>query len=177
MTKSEVLPAESNVDQIGIVVRDVKAIATKLYDLFGIGPFRVLEWPIEGIDPESTYHGQPREYRLRLGFARTGATQIELIEPLDDQSIWSDFLETNGPGLHHFRVTVANFEEMVDALEAAGLKNIASGTGAHVGSKWAYFDTADLLDGFFIELRTRLDGASGEGQWATPGTEIRVDEP
>jgi methylmalonyl-CoA/ethylmalonyl-CoA epimerase len=166
------LPAEASIDQIGIVVRDVQAMAETLYRTLGIGPFRLMEWPLQGIDPQSTYHGQPRSYRIRLGFARAGAAQIELVQPLDDQSIWSDFLASHGPGLHHFRITVTNFDETVEGLHAAGFKNIASGTGAHIGSKWAYFDTADLLEGIVIEVRTRLEGADGEGRWATEGTQL-----
>jgi Glyoxalase/Bleomycin resistance protein/Dioxygenase superfamily len=150
----------------------LQSIAETLYQTLGIGPFRLMDWPIPGIDPQSTYHGQPRSYHIRLGFARAGATQIELVQPLDDQSIWSDFLASHGPGLHHFRITVTNFDETVAALEAAGFKNIASGTGAHVGSKWAYFDTAALLEGIVIEVRTRLEGADGEGRWATEGTQV-----
>jgi hypothetical protein len=172
MTAIDPIPSGASVDQIGIVVRDVQAMAEKLNQILGIGPFRVMEWPIEGIDPQSTYHGEPRRYRIRLGFARAGAAQIELIEPLDDQSIWSDFLASHGPGLHHFRITVTNFDETVAALQAAGFKNIASGTGAHVGSRWAYFDTADLLEGIVIEVRTRLEGSDGEGKWASEGTRV-----
>jgi hypothetical protein len=172
MTDIPPVPTGASVDQIGIVVRDVQAMAENLYHTLGIGPFRLMEWPIPGIDPQSTYHGEPRSYRIRLGFARAGAAQIELVEPLDDQSIWSDFLASHGPGLHHFRITVANFDETVAALEAAGFENIASGTGAHVGSRWAYFDTASLLEGIVIEVRTRLDGADGEGRWATEGTHL-----
>jgi hypothetical protein len=107
-----------------------------------------------------------------LGFARQGSTQIELIEPLEGQNIWSDFLDTNGPGLHHFRLVVSDFDNKVTELEKAGIKNIASGTGAHIGSKWAYFDTSELLNGIVIELRMRLEDADGEGQWATEGDEI-----
>ena len=172
MVEKNLIPMDGNVDQIGIVVRDLHAMADNLYRLLGIGPFRILEWPIDGIDPESTYHGEPRQYRLLLGFARQGATQIELIEPLEGQSIWSDFLENHGPGLHHFRLVVSDFDEKVSALEKAGIQKIASGTGAHIGSKWVYFDTADLLNGIVIELRTRLDDADGEGHWAAEGDEI-----
>jgi len=170
MTPTPPILIGASIDQVGIVVRDVQAMAETFYQTLGIGPFRLMEWPIPGIDPQSTYHGQPRSYRARLGFARAGAAQIELIEPLDDQSIWSDFLASHGPGLHHFRFTVANFDETVAALQAAGFKNIASGTGAHVGSRWANFDTADLLEGIVIEVRTRLEGTDGEGKWATEGT-------
>jgi hypothetical protein len=163
------IPIDVNVDQVGIVVRDLRQMAENLHILLGIGPFRIFEWPIEGIDPESTYHGEPEHYRIRLGFARQGATQIELIEPIEGPNIWSDFLDINGPGIHHFRIVVSDFDGKVDQLEEAGFKKIASGTGAHIGSKWAYFDTADLLNGIVIELRARLDEADGEGQWATEG--------
>ena len=172
MTATPPIPVDASVDQIGLVVRDAQAMAETLYQTLGIGPFRLMDWPIPGIDPQSTYHGQPRSYRIRLGFARAGDAHIELVQPLDDQSIWSDFLASHGPGLHHFRITVANFDETVNALQAAGFKNIASGTGAHVGSRWAYFDTADLLEGIVIEVRTRLEGADGQGKWATDGTQV-----
>ena len=169
MVNNNPSPMDVNVDQIGIVVRNLQEMAENLYQLLGIGPFRTLEWPIAGIDPESTYYGEPEEYRLLLGFARQGATQIELIEPLDGQNIWSDFLNNHGPGIHHFGLVVSNFDEKIRQLKKAGFKIIASGTGAHVGSKWAYFDTSDLLNGIVIELRTRLDEADGEGHWATEG--------
>ena len=170
------LPFEDlNMDQVGVVVRDVRAVAETLGRLFGIGPFRILEWPIEGINPESTYHGQPEEYRLLLGFATIGRTQIELVQPLAGRSIWRDFLETHGPGLHHVRFTVPDFEEMVAYLEGAGVEKIASGTGAHIGSEWAYFDTGGYLDGVMVELRKRLEGPGGEGKWAGEGVQGAED--
>jgi hypothetical protein len=169
MAENKLVPMDVNVDQIGIVVRDLRVMAENLHRLLGIGPFRILEWPIEGIDPESTYHGEPEDYRILLGFARQGVTQIELIEPLEGQNIWSDFLDKNGPGIHHFRIVVSDFDKKVSELEEAGLKKIASGTGAHIGSEWVYFDTADLLNGIVIELRKRLDDEDGEGKWAAEG--------
>jgi methylmalonyl-CoA/ethylmalonyl-CoA epimerase len=171
MVENNLIPSDVNVDQIGIVVRDLHAMAENLYRILGIGPFRIMEWPIDGIDPESTYHGEPEQYRLLLGFARQGSTQIELIEPLEGRNIWSDFLDNHGPGLHHFRLVVTDFDEKVSALEKAGIENIASGTGALFGSKWAYFDTSKILDGIYIELRTHLAGENGEGQWAIEGDE------
>ena len=172
MFEKNPIPMDVNIDQVGIVVRDLHTMAENLYRILGIGPFRIFEWPIDGIDPESTYHGEPEHYRLLLGFARQGATQVELIEPLEGQNIWSDFLDDHGPGLHHFRLVVSDFDEQVRALEKAGIKKIASGTGAHIGSKWAYFDTTKILNGIFIELRTRLADANGEGQWAIGENEI-----
>ena len=165
MSENKFAEITPSIDQIGIVVRDLHAMIEMLNQLLGIGDFRVMEWPIEGIDPEATYHGNPGNYRLLLGFATVGKTQIEIVQPLEGQNIYSDFLETHGPGLHHIRVTVPDFDERIADLGVKGIENIASGTGVHIGSKWAYFDTSELLQGVVIELRKHLDAAGGEGHW------------
>ncbi len=165
MTSDSPLISGVELDQIGIVVTDLDAFTSELTRLFGIGPFRIMEWPVDGIDPQSTYHGQPADYRLRLAFATAGKVQIEVIQPLEGQNIYSDFLRDHGPGLHHFRLTIPGFEKGVEVLANDGIQNIASGTGVHVGSKWAYFDTTHNLEGVIVELRTRLEESGGEGQW------------
>ena len=165
MTETNAASIKPSVDQIGIVVRDLHGMVATLKMLLGIDDFRIMEWPIEGIDPKATYHGEPGNFKLLLGFATVGNTQLEIVQPLEGQNIYSDFLEEHGPGLHHFRLTVPDFEEKVKDLQANGIENIASGTGVHVGSEWAYFDTSKALQGVVVELRKSLEGAGGQGQW------------
>jgi hypothetical protein len=157
----------AELDQIGIVVHDLHSVTQELTRLFGIGPFRILEWPIEGVDPQATYHGQPANFRLLLAFVMVGRIQIEIVQPLEGQNIYSDFLRDHGPGLHHFRLSIPGFEQGVQAMIEAGIENIASGTGVHVGTKWAYFDTTRQVEGVVVELRTRLEEQGGEGRWLT----------
>ncbi len=168
MADESPLISDVELDQIGIVVNDLDSFTRELTRLFGIGPFRIMEWPIEGIDPQSTYHGRPGNYRLRLAFATVGKIQIEVVQPLEGQNIYSDFLKEHGPGLHHFRLTIPGFDKSVEAMINDGIQNIASGTGVHVGSKWAYFDTTSKLEGVTVELRTRLEETGGEGRWVEP---------
>jgi methylmalonyl-CoA/ethylmalonyl-CoA epimerase len=165
MADASPLISGADLDQIGIVVNDLQAFTQELSRLFGIGPFRIFEWPLEGVDPQATYHGQPANFRLLLAFVTVGKIQLEIVQPLEGQNIYSDFLRDHGPGLHHFRLTIPGFEKGVEALINDGIKNIASGTGVHVGSKWAYFDTTRNLEGVVVELRTRLEEGGGEGQW------------
>lgn len=165
MTDSTSLSSGAELDQIGIVVHDLHAVTQELTRLFGIGPFRIFEWPVEGVDPQATYHGQPGNFRLLLAFVTVGKIQIEIVQPLDGQNIYSDFLRDHGPGLHHIRLTVPGFEQAVTTLIETGIEKIASGTGVHVGSKWAYFDTTQQLEGVIVELRTKLEEAGGEGHW------------
>ncbi len=168
---------DGSIDQVGVVVRDARKVAERLYALLGAGPFRLMEYPIPGVDAQAIFRGEPAAYRVLLAFGQLGATQVELVQPLEGESIWSEFLAQHGPGLHHFRVTVSNFDETVQAWQDAGIEMIASGTGAHVGSRWAYFDTSAMLDGIVIELRKRMDETKGEGQWAAEGTQLGGEQP
>ena len=122
MTDSTSLIGNADLDQIGIVVHDLYAVTQELTRLFGIGPFRIFEWPLEGVDPQATYHGQPASFRLLLAFVTVGKIQIEIVQPLEGQNIYSDFLRDHGPGLHHFRLTVPGFEQGVAALTSGGTK-------------------------------------------------------
>jgi len=165
MTDKPSLISDADLDQIGIVVKDLHAFTQELTRLFGIGPFRIFEWPLDGVDPQATYHGQPGNFRLLLAFVTVGKIQLEIIQPLEGQNIYSDFLRDRGPGIHHFRLSIPGFDKGVEAMIRDGIENIASGTGMHVGSKWAYFDTNSKLEGVTVELRTRLEEAGGEGHW------------
>jgi methylmalonyl-CoA/ethylmalonyl-CoA epimerase len=162
----------STIDQIGMVVVDARQAAETLHRVFGLGPFRLIEWPIEGVDPEATYHGAPGSFRIRVAFAQVGAMQLELVEPVEGASIWSEFLQSHGPGLHHVRIAVPDFEQAASALEALGGPTVCSGRGFHVGSKWAYYDVSQILEGLVVEIRKSPDESSGEGAWAAEGRQI-----
>ncbi len=170
MSDETPLISGAELDQVGIVVNDLDAFTKELTRLFGIGPFRVMEWPVEGIEPQATYHGEPGNFRMLLAFATVGKVQIEVVQPLEGENIYSDFLREHGPGLHHFRLSVPGFEKSVEAMVSQGIQNISSGTGVHVGSRWAYFDTTHNLDGVIVELRTRLDEHGGAGKWVNTDT-------
>lgn len=146
----------ANADQVGIVVKDLDAAMDQFKLLLGVENFDVVDWPKPGTDPESTYYGKPAQFKLRIGFAQLGNLQLELIQPVKGKSIFTDFLETHGPGLHHIRFSEKDFNQKVEQLQKAGVQMISSGRGVRSASIWAYFDTTQLLGGIYIELRTAL---------------------
>ena len=48
--------------------------------------------------------GEPIAYSMKLAVAWTGSTMWELIEPLDGPSIYKEFLDEHGEGVHHVLV-------------------------------------------------------------------------
>ena len=86
--------------QVGIVVRDARAAANAWTERFAMEPAQVVDWPPEGsdLDAQSTFRGRRGNFRMRLAFIETGPVQIEFIEPLEGDNIYSEFLEEKGEG-------------------------------------------------------------------------------
>lgn len=140
-------------DQVGIVVSDLEAFLRQLECLLGLKDFNIIEYTADGTDPEKTYQGKRATYRLLMAFKTVGNLQLEIVQPLEGQSIYQDFLSTHGPGLHHIRFSETNFEAVCEALTAKGIQMLANGPGVNTASKWAYFDTSAQLEGLVIEIR------------------------
>src|SRR5882757_9694054 len=86
--------------QVGFVVHDVAATAKKYADAFGFPLPPIIQTP--GFDQaRTTLNGEPSEATAKLAFFRTGQLVVELIEPDEKPSVWRDYLERNGEGVHH----------------------------------------------------------------------------
>jgi methylmalonyl-CoA/ethylmalonyl-CoA epimerase len=100
------MPA-TRVDHVGIAVESIDG-AEEL--LFALG--------CEKIHEERSEYGGFTWATYALG----EASRLELIAPqAGTDSFLTDFLDRNGPGLHHVTLEVADLEAAVDALEAKGV--------------------------------------------------------
>ncbi len=151
--------------QVGVVVRDLDATMRGLSEVFGIGPFRVVHCPPPERQNQQYLRGSPVRFHTRQAFADLGGFELELIQPIEGTTIWSEFLEARGPGIHHIRFNTPDLEEVVAALAARGIGKTQEGAGIRDGTYWANFDTEALL-GFIIEIMKPMPGTDGR----TPGT-------
>ncbi len=140
--------------QVGIVVRDARAAANAWTERFAMGPAEIVDWPPEGsdLDAQSTFRGRPGNFRMRLAFIEAGTVQIEFIEPLEGDNIYSEFLEEKGEGLHHLLFRVPDPEGVAQELEVDILQS--GGSTLDPGAVWAYLDTQEVL-GAIVELKTK----------------------
>ena len=124
--------------QVAIVVRDLDAALHTSVHEYGIGP-----WEIYEFNPQNTGElirdDQPADCAWRLAVAMVGSTQWELIEPLDDRSIYADFLAEKGEGLHHVAVGVRDYGDALEQLRAKG--HVVLQGGLYNGVKFAYLST------------------------------------
>ena len=150
-----------HVYQIGVVVRDLDKAVHMLTQLFGIGPFRETVFPPPGRgDMDRRYRGQPGDFVYRQAFADLGNVELEVIQPLMGDSIWTDFLEKHGEGIHHIRFNTYDIAQLAEYLADEGIATLMSGSGIRPGTSWANFDTEGAI-GFTIEVMQAVPGTNG----------------
>lgn len=133
----------NEVSQIGIVVRDLEKAIKNYSDIFGI----VFPKVVVREYFNRMYRGKPGNFRIKLALGMMGELQIELIEVLEGETIYGEFLEKKGEGLHHLGFVVKNMEERIRALESLGIGVLQS--GERVGSRFAYMDTEKIVGVIF----------------------------
>jgi methylmalonyl-CoA/ethylmalonyl-CoA epimerase len=134
-------PVFNETVQLGIVVRDLEATVRRYEDDYGIGP-----WEFARIDlgEANNYreYGRPVERSNRIAMATVGRVMWELIEPLDEDSIWARFLAEKGEGVHHVAVATPDFDGTVArAQPRAQRKDGVMLRCEHSGVDIAYLDT------------------------------------
>ena len=123
--------------QLGIVVRDLEATMRRYVDDDGVGPWEVYEFDA-GKAEDFREYGQPVERSWRLAVATVGQVQWELIEPLDEGSVYARFLAEKGEGVHHVAVATPNFDETVAQADRG---NGVILSGEFGGARVAYLGT------------------------------------
>jgi methylmalonyl-CoA/ethylmalonyl-CoA epimerase len=134
------------VDQVGFVVRDLDR-AMEAYWRVGIGPWRVYTYGPSRFT-EITYRGHPANWSFRLALAKVGGLTLELIQPLSGESLYSDYLATQGEGgIQHLGLVVEDVDLVVEQARRSGYEVIQSGRGhgARGDGKFAYLGTAGDL--------------------------------
>lgn len=130
----------SRVDHIGAVVKDVEK-AVEYYESLGIGPFETI-----GASIEKRVRGKvvdPSSIKLKVRTARMGPVNLELLQPVEGESVWKEFLETRGEGIQHIAYKVDSIDSEMEMLLNKGFMVLYSSRFKGGGGD-AYFDTGEI---------------------------------
>ena len=133
--------------QVGVVVKNIDETVKYYREVFGIGPFEILD--VAYLD--ATYYGQKVGYRGKRAFAKMGPLTRELIELVDGKTIHEDFLIDKGEGLHHLGFEVEDLKQSMEIAESKGLRVTQSFINEETGLGFAYIDS-DKIGGVIFEL-------------------------
>lgn len=99
---------------------------------------RALAFYRDGLGLELTERRPVPEEGVEIAFLPAGEGEIELLQPLDEESGVAKFLKKRGEGLHHVCVKVDDIEAAVERLRTAGARLLSEPkTNAH-GTRYVF---------------------------------------
>ncbi len=128
------------IDQISFAVADVDEAVPRYAALFG-GEFQVVDTDLLDV----LVDGRPESVSLRLGFGRTGAIEVELVQVVSGEYPVKDHLARRGESFHHVRFPVSDLRATQLAMQAEGYTVTLE--GATGGILFAYLTSVDLAGG------------------------------
>jgi methylmalonyl-CoA/ethylmalonyl-CoA epimerase len=141
--------------QVCIVVPELERAVESFWHTFGVGPWHFYTYG-KPLVKRMTRRGKPCEYRMRVALSYIGDMRVELIQPLEGDTVYGEFVEKHGYGVHHLGVLTDDMAESVRQAEAAGLTMTMDGAGfgPDGDGHYAYLDTEEAI-GTTIELIER----------------------
>jgi len=129
------------ITQVAWVVTDLDAAEAHLTAVRGTSRWTRLPGIRFGPDT-CTYRGAPADFTCDISLGYAGDVQLELISPVTGASIYTEFLERAGGGLHHLCFEVDDVEESLRTAAAQGIACVQRGDMAHGAIRFAYLDGA-----------------------------------
>ncbi|MCR4885199.1 MAG: VOC family protein [Clostridiales bacterium] len=145
----------STITQVAFIVKDVEATKQSFAAFLGVPVPPTCdggEFAVTG----TTLYGEPApEANCKMAFFDVGPNvQLELIEPNGKPSVWQEFLDTNGEGIHHIAFGVKDTDKKILAMEKNGFPCVQRGKYGDGGGEYAYFDARQQLKCFVETLES-----------------------
>jgi methylmalonyl-CoA/ethylmalonyl-CoA epimerase len=147
---------QKGITQVAWVVEDVDASVEHFYHTFGIGPWYYYMYgpPLLKM---MRRNGKDVVYSMKTAAADAGPLRVELIQPLEGDTVYNDFIQRYGYGkVQHFGLAVENMEEALKIVRKAGIEVTMEGSGYGLDGDgyFAYLDTERII-GITLELMER----------------------
>ena len=126
------------IDHVGIVVRDIQEALNVYQAALGLPLREVVDAPDD---------------KVKVAFLPIGESNVELVQPISDDTGTARFLEKRGEGVHHICVEVEDLDQTLSRLKASGVRLIdevprrgAHGRVAFVHPKGAHGVLVELVE-------------------------------
>lgn len=132
--------------QLGYVVGDLEKACAFYESTYGVGPFQVI--PEVNMDG-AILRGKPINTRIKVGFAKSDKIEIEFVQPLRGENLYTEFLGAKGDGIHHLAFMVDDMALWKKEFAAKGFEPVFHHDMGVMD--FAYFDTS-AFGGLMLEL-------------------------
>jgi methylmalonyl-CoA/ethylmalonyl-CoA epimerase len=137
--------------QICVVVDDLERYAENYRTILGFDVPRAVQVTRAHDHTQATYHGKPMDARAKIVSWAMGEVAFELLQPLEEPSVWMDHLKNHGPSLHHVAFHVPRTAPADAFFADHGYRVTQQGLFTGRTGMYAYLDTDKDL-GVILEL-------------------------
>jgi methylmalonyl-CoA/ethylmalonyl-CoA epimerase len=131
------MPSIKRINHIAILVDDLDATLEFWQDALGLDLTEIKEVPGE---------------QAKIAFLPMGGSEIELVEPITDDSGLARYLEKRGPGMHHICLEVDDIDGMLIRLKEKGIQLINEQAKVGSGGRKYAFVHPKSAHGVLVEL-------------------------
>jgi len=143
------------ISQIAVVCHDLQKTMETYTKLLGWGPWNVYRHEPPRLH-DTVVRGEQVDYTMLGAETHVGDMGFELLQPLEGPSIYKEWLDEHGEGLHHVAVMLHDFDESTE------LKQRFAGIGSPVLMGGRIGDTIEF---FYLDtepsLKIILESGSG----------------
>ena len=142
----ELMSKTNSISQIAVVVHDLEKAMKQYHDLLGWGPWNVYEHVPPQLH-DTHLRGKPTKFTMLGAETDVDGMGFELIQPLEGPSIYKEWLEQYGEGLHHIAVMKHTPEESAEFKKAMADSGADVLMGGRIGEtiEFYYLDTLPSL--------------------------------
>jgi len=91
------------ITQVGVIVRNIRESMERYHEAFGWAPWYIYEYKPPWFHG-GELRGEPVEYSMLSAEVQAGPVWFELVQPISGPSIYEEWLDEHGEGLHHLIV-------------------------------------------------------------------------
>jgi methylmalonyl-CoA/ethylmalonyl-CoA epimerase len=146
------------ITQIAIVVKDLRTTMELYHRTLGWGPWHVFEFFGPPVLHDTVTRGVPTSFTVHLASTQVGPLAVELLQPVDGPSIFQEWLDRHGEGIHHIGglKVGSDADEFHSEFAGLGVRDLLRGSAGR-DSRFFFLDSEPLLK-FILE--------SGSGDWS-----------
>lgn len=130
------MAAIKKINHIAIAVEDISSALSFWREKIGLELDHIEEVP---------------EQKAKVAFIPVGESDIELVEPTDDDSGTARFIQNRGPGIHHICFEVDDIHVMAEQLKQKGVRLIDEAP-VEMDDRWISFIHPKSTGGVLVEL-------------------------
>jgi len=113
---------ELKLDHMAVVVRDIEKAVEFYSKAFGLDFEEIAQHELPA---DVITRGKPTPFTMKVSFAQMGPIRLELVQVVEGECLYTEFLKEQGEGVHHLGYEVADLEKEVANAEAQGLEMIS----------------------------------------------------